>query len=143
MAVAARAASVTGGWQHGRVRPAGTRIVQLSDTHLSARQGVPAQWPSTLAWLRADPPALVVHSGDIVLEDPDDAADRDFARRLLAAIPSDVVVIPGNHDVGDYRDERAVIERRVDDVPPGVGRRPVRPRPRRVAAHRGRRLPPR
>lgn len=114
MAVAARAASVTGGWQHGRVRPAGTRIVQLSDTHLSARQGVPAQWPSTLAWLRADPPALVVHSGDIVLEDPDDAADRDFARRLLAAIPSDVVVIPGNHDVGDYRDERAVIERRVD-----------------------------
>lgn len=92
-------------------RPA--RVVQLSDTHLSAAEGVPASWTSTLEWLRADPPDLVVHSGDIVLDDPDDDADRAFARRLLAEIPGDVVVIPGNHDVGSYDEPVAVLERRV------------------------------
>lgn len=81
------------------------RIVQLTDTHFSAAAGVPAQWPATLRWLREDPPDLVVHSGDIVLEDPDDDADRDFARRLLTALPAPLHCIPGNHDVGMYGDD--------------------------------------
>ncbi len=81
------------------------RIVQLSDTHFSASAGVPAQWPAVLAWLRADPPDLVVHSGDIALDDPDDDTDRAFAKGLLHAIPAPLVVIPGNHDVGFYGEE--------------------------------------
>jgi 3',5'-cyclic AMP phosphodiesterase CpdA len=81
------------------------RIVQLSDTHFSAPEGAPAQWPAVLAWLRADPPDLVVHSGDIVFEDPDDDADRAFAKDLLDAVPAPLVVIPGNHDVGSYGEE--------------------------------------
>lgn len=81
------------------------RIVQISDTHFSAAAGVPAVWPEVVDWLRRDPPDLVVHSGDIAFEDPDDAADREFARLLLADVPAPLVVIPGNHDVGFYGEE--------------------------------------
>ncbi len=89
------------------------RVVQLSDTHLSAAAGVPAAWTAAVRWLHDDPPDLVVHSGDIVLVDPDDDEDRRFARDLVATIPGEVVVIPGNHDVGFYDEEVTVIERRV------------------------------
>jgi 3',5'-cyclic AMP phosphodiesterase CpdA len=81
------------------------RVVQLTDTHFSASDGVPAHWPPTLDWLRQDPPDLVVHSGDIVFEDPDDEDDRAFARQLLDDVPVRLVCIPGNHDIGKYGDE--------------------------------------
>ncbi|MGH9271620.1 MAG: metallophosphoesterase family protein [Ilumatobacteraceae bacterium] len=87
------------------------RIVQLTDTHLSAALGVPPQWPATDAWLRLDPPDLIVHSGDIVLEDPDDAADRAFAGHLLADLPAPLRCVPGNHDVGAYGDDERRPER--------------------------------
>jgi alkaline phosphatase D len=87
------------------------RIVQLSDTHFSAAAGPPAVWAEVVAWLRQDPPDLVVHSGDIVHEDPDDAADRAFAHALLAEVPAPLVVIPGNHDVGFYGEEAALPRR--------------------------------
>jgi 3',5'-cyclic AMP phosphodiesterase CpdA len=83
----------------------GARIVQLSDPHLSATAGVPTVWPAVLEWLSADPPDLVVLTGDLALEDPDDAADRDFAHGLLTAVPAPTVAIPGNHDVGFYGEE--------------------------------------
>ena len=81
------------------------RIVQLTDTHFSAAKGVPPQWPPLLDWLVADPPDLVVHTGDIVFEDPDDAADLAFARDLLDGVPAPLAVIPGNHDIGFYGDD--------------------------------------
>ncbi len=89
----------------GRVVEDEARIVQLTDTHFSAAAGPPAQWPATAAWLRADPPDLIVHSGDIVLEDPDDDADRAFAGCLLADLPAPLLCIPGNHDIGAYGDD--------------------------------------
>ena len=64
------------------------RVVQLTDTHFSAVAGVPEQWPPTLRWLRDDPPDLVVHTGDIVFEDPDDEADRAFARPAARRRPA-------------------------------------------------------
>jgi 3',5'-cyclic AMP phosphodiesterase CpdA len=87
------------------VEPAAARVVQLSDPHLSARAGVPATWPAVLRWLTRDPPDLVVLSGDLAEEDPDDAADRAFAHEVLGAIPAPTVAIPGNHDVGFYGEE--------------------------------------
>jgi 3',5'-cyclic AMP phosphodiesterase CpdA len=83
----------------------GARIVQLSDPHLSARAGVPDVWPAVLQWLRADPPDLIVLSGDLVEIDPDDAADRAFAHDVLTSVPAPTVAIPGNHDVGFYGEE--------------------------------------
>jgi 3',5'-cyclic AMP phosphodiesterase CpdA len=91
----------------------GVRVVQLTDTHFSHRLGVPAQWPAVVAWLRDDPPDLVVHTGDIVYEDPDDDADRAFAGELLDQLTGPPAIIPGNHDIGFYGedDDR---ERRLD-----------------------------
>lgn len=85
------------------------RIAHVSDTHLSAdpphERAVRARalWPHVLAALRADAPDLVVHTGDLVFDDPDRAADRDAARRAVDDIPGEVLVVPGNHDLGDHR----------------------------------------
>ena len=62
--------------------------------------------------LRDDPPDLVVHSGDIVYEDPDSDEDRAFARALVHDLPVGVAVIPGNHDVGFYDEPADVLEQR-------------------------------
>jgi 3',5'-cyclic AMP phosphodiesterase CpdA len=83
------------------------RIVQLSDTHISHRGGIPAENLSLLAdHLNHEVrPDLVVHTGDVVIADPDSASDRDAARRLLARIEAPLLVLPGNHDVGESADE--------------------------------------
>ena len=79
------------------------RIIQLSDTHISHLGGVPAGNMSLLAdHLNNEVrPDLVVHTGDVVIADPDSARDRDAARRLLARISAPLLVLPGNHDVGE------------------------------------------
>jgi 3',5'-cyclic AMP phosphodiesterase CpdA len=83
------------------------RIIQLSDTHISHLGGVPAANMSLLAdhinhEIRPD---LVVHTGDVVIADPDSAADRDAAKQLLARVEPPLRVLPGNHDVGESADE--------------------------------------
>jgi len=78
------------------------RVVQLSDSHLAAATGEPDSVRSLLAWIRADPPDLVIHTGDIVWEDPDDTLDRSFARLVLSRLPCPLVAVPGNHDVGFF-----------------------------------------
>jgi 3',5'-cyclic AMP phosphodiesterase CpdA len=83
------------------------RIIQLSDTHISHLGGVPAANMSRLAdhVNREIRPDLVVHTGDVVIADPDSVADRDAAKRLLALVGAPLRVIPGNHDVGESADE--------------------------------------
>lgn len=86
------------------------RVVQLSDLHLRAG-GLPPQAEAVRAWIRADPPDLVVLTGDIVFEDPDNVDDRRAARDFVDALGCPAVAIPGNHDVGffdepDRRSER-------------------------------------
>ena len=81
------------------------RVVQFSDTHISHRDGVPPSLMSLLDRLDDDPPDLLVVTGDIVLEDPDDAEDRDYAHAVLTGAPCPVLAIPGNHDVGFYGED--------------------------------------
>jgi 3',5'-cyclic AMP phosphodiesterase CpdA len=92
--------------------PRALRVVQISDTHLSPRRAyaVP-NVRATLAWLAADPPDLVVHTGDVTADDPDDAEEADFARQLLTADGLPLVVLPGNHDVGGFSGDRFSAER--------------------------------
>jgi 3',5'-cyclic AMP phosphodiesterase CpdA len=78
------------------------KIVQISDTHLTAAGG-PTEDAFRLLARHLDEdvhPDLVVHSGDIQVLDPDDAADRARSRELLDLISAPVLVVPGNHDVG-------------------------------------------
>jgi alkaline phosphatase D len=77
-------------------------VVQVSDTHLAKSAGVPAALGALLDWIEHDPPDLLVHTGDIVYEDPDDDDDREFARRLFDGAPCPLLAIPGNHDIGFY-----------------------------------------
>jgi 3',5'-cyclic AMP phosphodiesterase CpdA len=83
------------------------RIVQISDTHLSHLGGptndnLERLIPFVNDQLRPD---LVVHSGDVLIADPDSAADRAAARELLSGITAPLRVVPGNHDVGEPGDE--------------------------------------
>ncbi len=72
------------------------RIIQLSDTHISHLGGVPAENMTVLADHidSAARPDLVVHTGDVVIADPDSVQDRDAARRLLARIDAPLLVLP-------------------------------------------------
>lgn len=79
------------------------RIVQISDTHLSHRGGVTADTFAVLVdyvneQLRPD---LVVHTGDVVMVDPDAAADHRRAHELMQRVAAPVRAVPGNHDVGE------------------------------------------
>jgi 3',5'-cyclic AMP phosphodiesterase CpdA len=78
------------------------KIVQISDTHLTAAGG-PTEEAFRLLARHLDEqvrPDLVVHSGDIQVLHPDDAADRARSRELADLITAPLLVVPGNHDVG-------------------------------------------
>jgi 3',5'-cyclic AMP phosphodiesterase CpdA len=80
------------------------RIVQISDTHLSHRRGVTEEHLLRVAEFvnGALRPDLVVHTGDVVVLDPDARADRLRAHEVVSsAFDAPVRVLPGNHDVGD------------------------------------------
>ena len=78
------------------------KIVQISDTHLTASGGPTTDAFRLLAQHLNEEvrPDLVVHSGDIQVLHPDDAADRAHARELLDLISAPLLVVPGNHDIG-------------------------------------------
>lgn len=83
-------------------------IVQVSDLHLGAAGGPERGRAADEAWaqfataMRLDPPELIVVTGDIVVDDPDDTADGELARARLAELGIPLLVVPGNHDVGDH-----------------------------------------
>lgn len=80
------------------------RLVQISDPHLSARRSIfHDNWEQVLEMLAADPPDLIVITGDAVLDDPDSEGDHAFARAQFERLPAPWRIIPGNHDVGDSR----------------------------------------
>jgi 3',5'-cyclic AMP phosphodiesterase CpdA len=79
------------------------RLVQISDTHLSPRHGCfQDNFDTLLGWLAADPPDLIVVTGDLSLDGADSAEDLAHARAQLGRLPARCLMLPGNHDVGDY-----------------------------------------
>lgn len=78
------------------------KIVQISDTHLTAAGGPTEDAFRLLARHLAEDvrPDVVVHTGDVQVLHPDDQADRARARALLDLITAPLLVLPGNHDVG-------------------------------------------
>lgn len=79
------------------------RIVQISDLHLSRTHGYFYQnWLVTLDELNANPPDLVVVSGDVSFNGADSSDDLSFAREEITRITAPTVVLPGNHDIGDH-----------------------------------------
>lgn len=84
-------------------------VLQISDTHLSARKPLfNANWDCAARTLSREAAALVVHTGDAALDGPDNEDDLAFAaarigRRLGPETPR-LRCVPGNHDVGEGPD---------------------------------------
>lgn len=88
----------------------------LADLHLS--RGRAYAFPGFLACAAAAREAgasLTLVAGDLMLDDPDDAEDRAFARAAMEYL-GDWHAVPGNHDMGDnvpapWMDQHATPER--------------------------------
>jgi 3',5'-cyclic AMP phosphodiesterase CpdA len=78
------------------------RVTVISDTHLSPRRAYNvANFRAAVEHVNADPPDFVVHAGDVSYDAVDDAEERAFARESHRDLAAPLVVIPGNHDLGD------------------------------------------
>jgi 3',5'-cyclic AMP phosphodiesterase CpdA len=78
------------------------RIIQISDTHLS--RGKPHfadNWPPLAAWIAAQSPDLVIHTGDVTIDGADVEDDLQYAAELMRSLGAPFRAVPGNHDVGD------------------------------------------
>lgn len=79
-----------------------TRIVQLSDTHLSGgKTHFAANWPPIADFVRAQRPDFVIHTGDVTVDGADVEDDFVHCASLLAGLGVPVHAVPGNHDVGE------------------------------------------
>jgi 3',5'-cyclic AMP phosphodiesterase CpdA len=90
------------------------RLTQISDTHLTRRrQSLTANFQAVAEHIDATRPDLVLNSGDVSFDGPNNRGDLEFANSLHAALPVDCRYLPGNHDIGDN--------------PTGVGTPPTEP----------------
>ena len=93
------------------------RIIQISDTHLSATHAhFAANTAAVRTWLLAQQPDLIVHTGDLAMDGAADPADLALAAAWNAGFAVPVLSVPGNHDVGDsaaIRPDQAVDDARL------------------------------
>jgi len=78
-----------------------TRIVQISDTHLSAtKPHFMDNWAPVREWVAGQGAALVIHTGDVTVDGAGSQDDLTHGAACIAEIGRSVLVVPGNHDVG-------------------------------------------
>ena len=78
------------------------RIVQISDTHLSPQKShFAGNWAPLAAWIAAERPELVIHTGDLTIDGADDENDLRHCAGLMRDLGVRFRTVPGNHDVGD------------------------------------------
>lgn len=79
-----------------------TRVLQISDTHLSpTKPHFAANWPPLRDWVRNQRPDLVIHTGDLTVDGADDESDLRAGADLMRSLDAPVLAVPGNHDVGE------------------------------------------
>jgi 3',5'-cyclic AMP phosphodiesterase CpdA len=75
-----------------------TRIVQISDTHLSpGKSHFASNWAPVAAFVREQRPDIVVHTGDVTVDGADVEADFAHCASLFAELDAPVHAVPGNH----------------------------------------------
>lgn len=91
------------------------RVLQISDTHLSpTKQHFACNWAPLTAWLAAQKPDLVIHTGDVTVDGADVDEDMSHCAELLSGLGVPVLSIPGNHDVGEaYHPHQPVNDERL------------------------------
>src|SRR5260370_18557039 len=83
------------------------RIIQISDTHLS--RGKPHfadNWPPLSAWIAAQDPDLVIHTGDVTIDGADVEDDLRHAVELMHSLGVRFRAVPGHPHVGHPRNPR-------------------------------------
>jgi Icc protein len=81
------------------------RLAHISDPHLSAeRPFFVDNFARVAAHIAADPPDLVINTGDMSLDGVQRESDLEEARRLHDALGVPCRCIPGNHDLGEAQD---------------------------------------
>jgi len=58
-------------------------------------------WTAVVRYAEKTRPDLIIHTGDVVFEDPDSDTDYEFAAFQMRRLTTPWRIIPGNHDVGD------------------------------------------
>jgi 3',5'-cyclic AMP phosphodiesterase CpdA len=80
------------------------RVIQISDTHLSRQKPhFAGNWPPLAAWIAAERPDLVIHTGDLTVDGADTEDDLSHCAALMRDLGVRFRALPGNHDVGDAR----------------------------------------
>lgn len=78
------------------------RVVVLSDIHLSPTHGFFwDNWRVARDHANAAAADAVIVNGDLAINGPDSDAEIAFAASAVAGLRAPVLVVPGNHDVGD------------------------------------------
>ncbi|MGL4441042.1 MAG: metallophosphoesterase family protein [Bosea sp. (in: a-proteobacteria)] len=78
------------------------RVVQVSDTHLSETHAYFIDnYDVFVEEMRALKPDLIVHTGDISFNGPVRSDDLSFAKAQLDRLPATVLMLAGNHDIGE------------------------------------------
>jgi predicted MPP superfamily phosphohydrolase len=78
------------------------RIVQISDTHLSRRRPFfQHNWEILIELMNAEAPDLIVCTGDMTFDGADHQDELAFASRQFERIASQILFVPGNHDIGN------------------------------------------
>ena len=91
-------------------------LVQVTDTHLSGtRAYFLDNWEVFVREMENDPPDLIINTGDVSLRGSEGAEDLAFARAEMERLPSKVLVLPGNHDIGDTPPDPR-LDRPIDDA---------------------------
>lgn len=79
-----------------------TRVLHISDTHVGqAKRHFVENWHVVRQWIDGQDADLVIHTGDVTLDGAGDPQDLPFCAELLGVVPTPLMTIPGNHDVGD------------------------------------------
>lgn len=79
-----------------------TRIVQISDTHLSPRKThFAGNWQPLCEWIGKQNPDLIIHTGDVSVDGADVDEDLAYCAALLRQLGTPVLTVPGNHDIGE------------------------------------------
>jgi predicted phosphodiesterase len=78
------------------------RVLQISDTHLSpTKRHFERNWQPLKAWIAAQRPDLIIHTGDVTVDGADQDGDMLHCAELMRDLGVPVLSIPGNHDVGE------------------------------------------
>jgi 3',5'-cyclic AMP phosphodiesterase CpdA len=78
------------------------KIIQITDTHFSpGKPHFNGNWEPLERWIEESGADLVIHTGDLTVDGADKDEDISFSMDLMRQISVPMLLVPGNHDVGD------------------------------------------